>query len=229
MRRGVIGLLLLALMLTGCTFPTIAPTPTPSAADPTEIAGVSVSSESGPVVDRPALVDPGVVPEGFVAAPDGEGLTGYLAQELTWTDCGSGLQCASIKVPLDYADPGAQAITLALARKPATAEPRLGSLFVNPGGPGAGGRGLAASFDSDGLEQYDIVGWDPRGTGASTPVSCYSDSEVDEYLLLDASPDDSTERAELVAASAEFAESCWSTAAACSNTSRPSTPSAIST
>ena len=207
--RGVAGLLMLTLLASGCTCPSVTSPPEPTPAEPTEIAGVPISSELGPVVDRPFLPDPGVTPDGFVGAPAGEGLTGYLAQELTWTECSNGLQCATIKAPLDYADPGAQAITLALARKPATAQPRLGSLFVNPGGPGSGGRGLAARFADDGLEQYDIVGWDPRGTGESTPVRCYGDAEVDDYLLLDASPDDSDERAALVKGTAEFANSCW--------------------
>lgn len=209
MRRGVGGLVVLALLATGCTFPSVAPEPTPTPAGPTEIGGVPISSDIGPVVDRPSLPDPGVTPDGFVAPPAGEGLSGYLAQQPEWQDCGNSLQCATIRVPLDYADPTAQAITLSLARRPATAEPRLGSLFVNPGGPGAGGRGLAAGFNRDGLEQYDIVGWDPRGTGDSTPVRCYGDAEVDAFLLLDASPDDSAERAELVKGSAAFAKSCW--------------------
>ncbi len=209
MRRGIGGLAALALLVTGCTFPSITPTPTPTPGEPTEIGGVTVSSEIGPVVDRPFLPDPGVTPEGFVAAPGGDGLTGYLAQQLDWQGCGNGMQCATIKAPLDYADPGAQAITLSLARKPATAEPRLGSLFVNPGGPGSGGRGLAAGFQQKGLEQYDIVGWDPRGTGESTPVRCYSDKEVDAFLGLDASPDGPAERADLVKANADFAASCW--------------------
>ena len=209
MRRGIGGLVALALLATGCTFPSVTPDPTPTPGEPTEIGGVSISSEVGPVVDRPFLPDPGVTPQGFVAAPGGEGLTGYLAQQLDWQNCGNGMQCATTKAPLDYADPAAQAITLSLARRPATAEPRLGSLFVNPGGPGSGGRGLAAGFVNKGLEQYDIVGWDPRGTGESTPVRCYGDREVDAYLLLDASPDDPTERADLVKATAEFGASCW--------------------
>ena len=201
--------MVLALLATGCTFPAVTPAPTPTPGMPTEIGGVTVSSEIGPVVDREPLPDPGVTPNGFVQAPDGDGLSGYLDQELNWQSCASELQCATIKVPLDYADPGAQAITLSLARKPATAEPRLGSLFVNPGGPGAGGRGLVPGFNRSGLEQYDIVGWDPRGTGESTPVRCYSDAEVDAFLLLDASPDDSDERAELVKGTADFSASCW--------------------
>lgn len=209
MLRASSGLLALVVLLSGCTFPTIT-TPAPTVSDPPiDIGGVTVSSEIGPVVDRPALAEPNVTPAGFDAAPAGEGLSGYLAQRLTWSECSNGLECAKILVPLEYADPTAQAITLALARKPATAEPRLGSLFVNPGGPGAGGRGMAAGFARDGLEQYDIIGWDPRGTGDSTPVRCYGNAESDSFGLLDSSPDDGAERAELIQGTAGFAASCW--------------------
>ena len=204
----VAGALAVAVLAAGCTFPTITPTPTPTPT-PVDIGGVTVSSEPGPAVDRPDLPDPGVLPDGFAAAPAGEGLTGYLAQQLDWSDCGDGLQCARALVPLDYADPAGQAITLSLARRPATAEPRLGSLFVNPGGPGAPGSGLAGAFARRGLEQYDIVGWDPRGTGASTRVRCYGASATDQLEALDASPDDSGERTELVRATYEFGKACW--------------------
>ncbi len=110
--RTLGGLAVLALLATGCTFPAVTPAPTPTPGMPTEIGGVTVSSEIGPVVDREPLPDPGVTPNGFVQAPDGDGLSGYLDQELNWQSCASELQCATIKVPLDYADPGAQAITM---------------------------------------------------------------------------------------------------------------------
>jgi len=200
--------LALALAVSGCTFPSITPDPT-SSNSPLEVGGVPVSADPGPAVDRPSLPEPNVNPEGFAPAPDGAGLAGYLGQELTWSDCGGGLECAQVLVPLDYADPSAQAITLSLARRPATAEPRLGTLFVNPGGPGAAGSGLAGSFARDGLEQYDIVGWDPRGTGNSTPVRCYGAASTDQLEGLDMSPDDSVERSALVKGSYDFGRSCW--------------------
>lgn len=206
--RLVAAGLALALAVSGCTFPSITPAPTITQ-EPLEVGGVPVSSEPGAAVDRPTLPDPGVTPAGFTTAPGGEGLSGYLAQEPAWSSCSGGLECAQILVPLDYADPSQQAITLSLARKPATTEPRLGTLFVNPGGPGAGGTGLAAGFARAGLEQYDIVGWDPRGTGNSTPVHCYDDAATDDLEALDISPDDSAERAALVKGTYEFGTSCW--------------------
>jgi pimeloyl-ACP methyl ester carboxylesterase len=86
------------------------------------------------------------------------------------------MQCASLKVPLDYRNPGGRKITLALSRVPATAPAsrRQGALLVNPGGPGASGLSLAAVVAS-GLApsvaaDYDVIGFDPRGVGSSTPA-----------------------------------------------------------
>jgi len=206
--RPVAAGLALLLLVSGCTFPSIAPDPATSE-EPFEVGGVQVSAEPGPAVDRPTLPDASVNPDGFADAPGGEGLSGYLAQQPDWANCAPGLDCAEVLVPLDYADPSAQAITLSLARRPATAAPRLGTLFVNPGGPGAAGSGLAGSFAREGLEQYDIVGWDPRGTGNSTPVRCYGPAATDQLEALDMSPDDSAERSALVKGSYDFGKACW--------------------
>jgi pimeloyl-ACP methyl ester carboxylesterase len=101
---------------------------------------------------------------------------------LTWSGCsiggvpGASLKCANLQVPLNYSDPGGRKITLALSEVPATvpASQQLGDLLVNPGGPGASGRSLAASVAS-GLSpsvaaRYNIIGFDPRGVGASVPA-----------------------------------------------------------
>ncbi|MFJ3492733.1 alpha/beta hydrolase [Streptomyces sp. NPDC086091] len=90
------------------------------------------------------------------------------------TDTAPTLQCASLKVPLDHADPGGRKITLALSRVPHTAKTYQGPLLVNPGGPGGGGLGLAgfvaASLPKEVAAQYDVIGFDPRGVGKSTPA-----------------------------------------------------------
>ncbi len=101
---------------------------------------------------------------------------------LHWHSClvqGASMQCASLQVPLNYAKPGGRKITLALSRVAATApaSQQQGDLLVNPGGPGGPGRGLAA-FVAQGLSpqvaaDYNIIGFDPRGVGASVPaLSC---------------------------------------------------------
>ncbi|MFF0016544.1 alpha/beta hydrolase [Streptomyces sp. NPDC005374] len=100
------------------------------------------------------------------------------AARLDWKKCGTTnsptLQCASLKVPLDHANPRGQQITLALSRVPHTAKKYQGPLLVNPGGPG--GSGLTfAGFIASGLPksvaaQYDVIGFDPRGVGKSKPA-----------------------------------------------------------
>lgn len=190
-------LLAAALLLAGCDAPS-------------QQAGeeIRISSVPGVAIDRPQFPDPQVSVPGMVDGLAGDGLTGYLAQPVTWTACGT-LECAEVLAPLDYADPSARAVTLSMARKPATKKPRLGTLFVNPGGPGGSGKSLVNSFDAQGLEQYDIVGWDPRGTGDSTPVVCFGASQTDALNNLDASPDTEAERLALIQGAYEFGKSCW--------------------
>ncbi len=110
------------------------------------------------------------------------GSSGTVRSALHWHSCSAGganLQCASLRVPLDYARPGGRSITIALSRVAATApaSQQQGDLLVNPGGPGGSGLSLAASV-ADGLSpqvaaDYNIIGFDPRGVGSSVPaLSC---------------------------------------------------------
>ncbi len=207
---GAVALTVLAACVPGQN-----PTPTPqapslapsSAAPAGEV--ITVSAVPGLEVDRPTLDDPNAKPSGFEDAPAGDGLSGYEKQSLNWRTCGGEYECALVLAPLDYADPSAQAITLSLAKKEATKTPKLGTLFVNPGGPGASGRNLVTYFSSAGLEQYDIVGWDPRGTNDSTPVTCYGTEATDAFTELDSSPDDAAETDALIIGSYAFGKSCW--------------------
>lgn len=66
-----------------------------------------------------------------------------------------------------------------MKRQQATAATRIGTLPINPGGPGVSGQDYVDSFDDTGLEGFDIVGWDPRGSGESTPVKCFSAKDTD--------------------------------------------------
>ena len=122
-----------------------------------------------------------------------ESLARYYDQDIDWSECRDTMQCAEIEVPLDYAKPDGQAITLSVLKVPAEGGDPIGSLLVNPGGPGGSGVDYAAAaenyFGEALRESYDIVGFDPRGVGASTPIDCLSDDELDAFISADPDPD----------------------------------------
>jgi pimeloyl-ACP methyl ester carboxylesterase len=102
------------------------------------------------------------------------------APALHWTTCRKTAQCATAELPLNYHHPHGPTITVALLRiRAKDPRHRLGSLFVNPGGPGDSARDLAQSVQQGGvpraiLDRFDIVGVDPRGVGGSTPLRCFA-------------------------------------------------------
>ncbi|MFF8014821.1 alpha/beta fold hydrolase [Streptomyces sp. NPDC007929] len=112
------------------------------------------------------------------ASAPGLATTATPAAEPTWKSCATKkhptLQCASLKVPLDHRRPRGEKITLALSRVPHTARTYQGPLLVNPGGPGGSGRALAgfvaSALPAKVAAQYDVIGFDPRGVGASEPA-----------------------------------------------------------
>ncbi|MEZ5259462.1 MAG: alpha/beta fold hydrolase [Ilumatobacteraceae bacterium] len=132
---------------------------------------------------------------------------------LDWSECGGPqIECARLEVPLDHSDPSLGTLSLAVTRRLADDEEhRIGSLLVNPGGPGVGTSFLAESaefiYGQDLLDRFDIVAMDPRGVGESEPVVDCVD-EYDPYFSPDPTPDDAAERQVLVDASAEFAAAC---------------------
>jgi pimeloyl-ACP methyl ester carboxylesterase len=135
----------------------------------------------------------------------------FYSQQVRWTACGGGDTCADIWVPLDYTAPDGPAITLKAKRQPATQPAgKVGSLFINPGGPGGSGIDYLAyaNFDKAITDVYDIVGFDPRGVGASTPVDCVSDAELDASLASDPSPDTPAEVSSMQQAWARFTAGC---------------------
>lgn len=179
---------LLCCAVAACSTPQATPAPTPA---PTPASSSSVTS-------TPDALEP------------------YYSQSVEWEACDGGFECTAVEVPLDYADPSGPSIEIALLRAAATdPDGRIGTLFVNPGGPGSPGTTYATGADqivsSDVRAAYDVVGFDPRGVGRSTPVRCLSDAELDEALTTgDSTPDTPDEVEALVAGVTEFSDGCLS-------------------
>ena len=132
---------------------------------------------------------------GSTGASVPKGLESFYHQDLTWTDCtddatGTAFQCATVTVPLDYDHPQGKTITVSLKKLPSTSPSPRGSVFLNPGGPGGSGISLIESQAelyksgdlSEVLANYDVIGFDPRGVGQSTPITCWTPEDVQAIL-----------------------------------------------
>ena len=175
---------------------------------------VLLSDEDSSINGGPAATPTATpTPQPGASEPPKPDLGQFYAQQLEWEPCRSGFECATLTVPLDYRDPDGETIELAVLKDSAD-DPgaRVGSLVVNPGGPGAPGTGYAENsslaFRDVLRERFDIVGFDPRGAGDSAPVDCLSDPELDEFLAADPDPDDAAEIDALEEDLAEFHEGC---------------------
>lgn len=140
----------------------------------------------------------------------------FYQQQLDWHDCKpAGMECTTVTAPIDWAKPADGDISLAVVRLATDSSTRVGSLLMNPGGPGGSGVELvqqAAEYvTSDDLrDNFDIVGWDPRGVGLSTGVECYDDADMDAFLYgVPVNPAGSDAwLAEQVTAEKKFAAAC---------------------
>lgn len=134
--------------------------------------------------------------------------------DFEWSDFGGDgtVQTGHLEVPINYDDPSQGTFDLYVARHLADPAKRIGSLLVNPGGPGFGGSDFAVYADQiygqDLLDRFDIIGWDPRGTGLTTPAIDCTDDYDHFYASLDLTPDDAAERQAIVDSAQEFADDC---------------------
>ncbi|MGW2228189.1 alpha/beta hydrolase [Streptomyces formicae] len=152
-------------------------------------------------------------------------------QKLSWKDCpapsaaeggggapsplpgGAEWQCATMKAPLDWADPKGDTIDIALIRAETSGDDddRIGSLVFNFGGPGGSGVTTLPAFGSDYAKlrtRYDLVSFDPRGVGRSAGIKCEDDEQLDEYFQQDSTPDDDAEKKKLVENVKSFNGAC---------------------
>ena len=156
------------------------------------VAGVCLGVGAGavPAAALPAA-GPAAAASSKAAVP--RGLESFYGQKVEWYDCvatagveksaeKTGFQCAKVTVPLDYSQPDGQTIEIAMKKHLATGSVRQGTLFMNPGGPGASGVdnvGAMATTTFAGVQSaYDIIGFDPRGIGSSTAITCSTDAEA---------------------------------------------------
>lgn len=150
--------------------------------------------------------------DGATGAPVAPDESRVYDQAIDWRGCGS-LECATILVPIDWSNPNGQTTSLAINRLPARDQSnRIGSLLINPGGPGGSGLELTeyfASFAGRGvLDRYDVIGFDPRGVGESSPVSCGTDPELNDYYLTDTAIETQADLDRSRQVTAAFAERC---------------------
>lgn len=140
-------------------------------------------------------------------------LDDYYKQELTWSTCYENFECAELAVPIDYdrIKTGTFKISALryLAQDPAN---RIGSLVINPGGPGASGVDYAYNaeyiFDPELTDRFDIVGFDPRGVARSAPITCFNDAETDANYASDSKPDNEAEFQSAIAETKKFVQKC---------------------
>ena len=169
----------------------------------TERADAAVTPSTGaPVTDPPSTDSPTTGPQ-----PSND------SSSLEWEELDEGVETATLEVPVDYEDPDGPTFDLFLARRLADDQDnKIGSLLVNPGGPGFGGADFALFaeqiYGQPLLDRFDIIGWDPRGTGLSDPpIDCIDD--YDRYFAsTDITPDDDTERQEIIDLAEEFTAAC---------------------
>lgn len=188
------------------------------------IGAVIAHQATGGRGGRPAVVQldgPTTSPTstGRSAVASASGSTaGRLPQTLAWRPCGGQAQCATLAVPLDWSgtDPAARGTTIPMAviryRATGPAAQRIGSLVVNPGGPG--GSGVAFVRDDVSIipaavrARFDIVGFDPRGTGASDPVTCLSGPQQDTLYAAPPYPTSAAQTREVVALAQGLGAAC---------------------
>ncbi len=140
---------------------------------------------------------------------------GAPSKPLRWHACDDSQECATLEVPVDYAHPNGATLKLALVRIKATKpSQRIGSLLVNPGGPGGSGIGLARAMwlAPEIRARFDLIGFDPRGVGESTPLECHD--TLQQLYAADPAPETKAAVDHLLDVSRTFVATCRERAAA---------------
>lgn len=170
-----------------------------------------LASLSLAITATPVVADGGDAP----VTSEEKQINRVVTPRLDWRKCGEA-ECAKAQVPLDYAKPKGKMIDIALKKVPATGpSAKTGTLFVNPGGPGASGKDWVSDrldlFPTEVREQFDIVGFDPRGTNASTRLKCFNSSKKQASVyerLTSGFPVSTEEEKDYIGAAGALAKAC---------------------
>ena len=192
MRRSLLLALLISLTTAACSS---------GSATPSTTSKVSTTSPSSTSTTPGTPIDP-------------YDTNKFPTPTIFWDDCGENLKCGYVDVPVDYTDLASPETSLYIVRHAATKpDRRIGALLVNPGGPGFGGSYLAESaprvYAAALVERFDIIGWDPRGTGKSIPAIDCTDDYDGYFAGGDITPDSADERQAIVDRQKEFTELCF--------------------
>jgi pimeloyl-ACP methyl ester carboxylesterase len=232
-RKSVVAIAAACLGLTACTSSGSkhsAPSPTLRAASTAPASTAASRQPAQTSASIPPLTSPssptGLGSGAKSAAPtpeqlphiDDSTLQRFYTQKLAWKSCAGGFQCADLTVPLDYSQPAGPTIKLSVVRERTTARNRIGSVVLNPGGPGGSGvqyAEAAAPLIGEQLGgRFDVVSFDPRGVGQSAPIRCLSSKQLDTWIGYEASPDDPTQVAKQDELAKQFAAGCAANAGA---------------
>lgn len=188
---------------------------TSSSTAPTSSSTVATSPAATPTEStRPDEPEGDLVTFGGTPEPPPSQLARFYGQRLAWKRCAAGPdQCAMVSVPLNHDAPNGATAAIAMRKVPASSPTkRRGTLFINPGGPGESGIDFAAEagqvFGSDVLEVWDVVGFDPRGVGASGGFECLTDRDLDAWYAADPTPESAAETAALRKATVDRNTGC---------------------
>ena len=214
---------MLAALVLLASSPAQAPGSTGSSGSAGAGRGSSSSSPSGDPTTAGEVAPRDRVELGTPTSEPAQGLDAFYAQTVSWHPCatsaaggGSGAEgdrCGTVRVPVDYLDPRGATVDVALRKVPAgNPKARKGTLFINPGGPGASGLDFALEardfFSHDIREVWDVVGFDPRGVGESGGFACLRGSDLDAMYAADPTPDTKAEKAAAVSARAARLGGC---------------------
>jgi pimeloyl-ACP methyl ester carboxylesterase len=142
-----------------------------------------------------------------------ETLQDFQGQKIKWRTCYDSMLCTDVLVPIDYTNIKLGTFKISVLKHEASnKEDRIGSMFVNPGGPGASGVEYAYQAEyivsPELLALFDIVGFDPRGVGRSAPIRCLTDDETDANYASDSKPDNPAEFETLVKEAQAYVAKC---------------------